>query len=81
MRGIVRFKFEMSQEKRLEYMWIFFRAGMETGDIITHINGIPVKEAADLYSLSDAETDTEIAVIHHGKKKKLKVASEMKANM
>lgn len=53
---------------------------METGDIITHINGIPVKEAADLYSLSEAERDTEIAVIHHGKKKKLKVASEMKAN-
>ncbi|KAJ8957557.1 hypothetical protein NQ318_020597 [Aromia moschata] len=43
--------------------------GIEVGDIITHINGVPVKEAAEMYLLSTSYDKIEVALIHRGVKK------------
>lgn len=54
----------------------FYRAGLQAGDIITHINGIPVKQAADLYSLTKPEENTKLALIHEGKKKNINLTAD-----
>ncbi|KAJ8973706.1 hypothetical protein NQ317_017908 [Molorchus minor] len=45
------------------------KCGIEIGDIITHINGVPVKEAAEMYFLSNSYEKVEIVLIHRGEKK------------
>ncbi|XP_018576418.1 serine protease HTRA2, mitochondrial-like [Anoplophora glabripennis] len=47
--------------------------GMEVGDIITHINGIAVKDPSELYLLSSPNEDIEIKLIHKGQKKIIKL--------
>ncbi|XP_074028714.1 serine protease HTRA2, mitochondrial [Leptinotarsa decemlineata] len=52
------------------------QCGMEVGDIITHVNGVPVKEAADLYLTSGNKEIIEIKLIHAGKKKSIALHPE-----
>ncbi|KAJ8925052.1 hypothetical protein NQ315_001223 [Exocentrus adspersus] len=47
--------------------------GMEVGDIITHVNGVAVKEPSEMYFISHADDVIEIKLIHKGKKKTVKV--------
>lgn len=45
------------------------RSGLEVGDIITHINGTPVKDPGDIYAYSATGEATSFNLIHKGKKK------------
>ncbi|KAG5886914.1 hypothetical protein JTB14_034190 [Gonioctena quinquepunctata] len=44
-------------------------SGIEVGDIITHVNGSPVKKAADMYLPSSNEKIININLFHKGQKK------------
>ncbi|KAF2889485.1 hypothetical protein ILUMI_16688 [Ignelater luminosus] len=49
-------------------------SGLEAGDIITHIDGIPVHDASDIYILCSKEKKkVKMDIIHHGKKKRITV--------
>lgn len=48
--------------------FFFYRCGLEAGDIITHVNGIPVQKPAELYSFQ-SRNFLEIGVINKGKSK------------
>ncbi|XP_060534681.1 serine protease HTRA2, mitochondrial [Cylas formicarius] len=50
-------------------------SGIEVGDIITHVNGVPVKSAAELYVASE-ENALEIRLINKGKKKKVLLSTK-----
>ncbi|XP_057663532.1 serine protease HTRA2, mitochondrial-like [Diorhabda carinulata] len=53
------------------------KGGLKAGDIITHINGIPVTQPADLYSSSDYNQTVEVNLIQAGKKTTLYLYPEM----
>ncbi|KAH1008858.1 serine protease HTRA2, mitochondrial-like [Dendroctonus ponderosae] len=46
-----------------------FKSGLEAGDIITHVNGIPVQKPMELYNFSSSRNALEIGVINKGKQK------------
>ncbi|KAL1516662.1 hypothetical protein ABEB36_000545 [Hypothenemus hampei] len=46
-----------------------YKCGLQVGDIITHVNGIPVKKPTELYNFSGSKNVLEIVVINNGKKK------------
>ncbi|XP_050507708.1 serine protease HTRA2, mitochondrial-like [Diabrotica virgifera virgifera] len=54
-----------------------FKGGLKAGDIITHINDIPVSNPADLYSSSDYNKTVKVSLIQEGKKKTIFLYPEM----
>ncbi|CAG9770948.1 unnamed protein product [Ceutorhynchus assimilis] len=44
-------------------------SGLEVGDIITHVNGIPVQKPVELYNFTSSKNVVEIRIINRGKKK------------
>nr|CAI5867806.1 unnamed protein product [Callosobruchus analis] len=47
------------------------QSGLQTGDIITHVNGVPAKEVSDIYLQSNADDVLEVSVVQKGQKKKI----------
>lgn len=45
------------------------KSGLEVGDIITHVNGIPIQKPTELYNFSSARNVLDIGVINKGKKR------------
>lgn len=65
---ITRYHFTNTFDK---FYFSLDRCGLEIGDIITHINGVPIKEASELYSLSGSDSLITLDVMKQGKKTKL----------
>lgn len=53
----------------------YCRSGLEVGDIITHVNGVPVREASDIYVLHSKKSGPvlQMDVIRSGEKKQIAI--------
>lgn len=51
----------------------YCRSGLEVGDIITHVNGVPVREASDIYILHSKKSGPvlQMDVLRSGQKKQI----------
>nr|CAH7761835.1 unnamed protein product [Callosobruchus chinensis] len=47
------------------------QSGLQAGDIITHVNGVPAKEVSDVYLQSNTDDTLEVSVLQKGQKKKI----------
>ncbi|XP_030760731.1 serine protease HTRA2, mitochondrial-like [Sitophilus oryzae] len=54
------------------------KGGLEVGDIITHVNGIPIEKPAQLYDFSSSRSSIDVEIINRGQKKTVVLKMEEK---